>query len=369
MKVQPALRHGHLNVRYNRPPPTARHRMMNLWHQSQIGHRSEYSVERLVAFRDYYRRTSVARVVAVCILTPIPAMTMTLLIDCTPLRPPSEGWRANYAFWIRWFLALVVVSAGATAQVRELILPGTISDAGVVVITLVTAAIDVLVAMLVAALWRFPIPFGYILMVGPYLVILLGVTLMVIGRRALAESPVLREQLKSQATIVCAQGLVAMAYPFLTAIFTQLSGPQQTALVIVMPVFKFITKRVIADAAVGLHEHVGPIVVFSVDVFSVFYVAMCMQISKTMVTTLLIIASDSFHVVIALRDILRQVTAIQTRRGEELSGVNYLDDLISMVRTIFDDDKVAAPRTNPIRILAPCPLLLSDESSSFLDKI
>ncbi|KAE9034571.1 hypothetical protein PR002_g8048 [Phytophthora rubi] len=238
-------------------------------------------------------------------------MTMTLLIDCTPLRPPSEGWRANYAFWIRWFLALVVVSAGATAQVRELILPGTISDAGVVVITLVTAAIDVLVAMLVAALWRFPIPFGYILMVGPYLVILLGVTLMVIGRRALAESPVLREQLKSQATIVCAQGLVAMAYPFLTAIFTQLSGPQQTALVIVMPVFKFITKRVIADAA----------------------------ISKTMVTTLLIIASDSFHVVIALRDILRQVTAIQTRRGEELSGVNYLDDLISMVRTIFDDDK------------------------------
>lgn len=131
------------------------------------------------------------RVVAVCVLTPIPAMAVTILIDCTPLRPPSEGWRANYAFWIRWFLALVAVSAGATAQVRELISPGTISNTGAVVITLATATTDLLVAMMLAALWRFPIPFGYVIMVGPYLVILVGFTLLVVGRRSFAESSTL----------------------------------------------------------------------------------------------------------------------------------------------------------------------------------
>ncbi|KAG6966624.1 hypothetical protein JG688_00006679 [Phytophthora aleatoria] len=96
-------------------------------------------------------------------LTPIPAIAVTLLIDCTPLRAPSEGWQANYAFWTRWFLALVAVSVGVTLQVREAILPGTISNAGAAVIALGTSITDVSVALVIAVLWQFPIPFGYIL--------------------------------------------------------------------------------------------------------------------------------------------------------------------------------------------------------------
>ncbi|EGZ18046.1 hypothetical protein PHYSODRAFT_504373, partial [Phytophthora sojae] len=164
-----------------------------------------------------------------------------------------------------------------------------------------------------------------------------------------------------------AQGVVAMMYPFLTAVFSRLSGPQQTVLVVVMPAFKYVTKHVIANAAVGLHEHVGPIVVFSVDVFSVFYVAMCMQISKTMATTLLIIAFDSFHVVAALRDILRQATAIQTRQEGKTSDINYLEELTAMAQTLFEGGNASRP-VKAIRILAPRPLYLSDESSTFLNK-
>ncbi|ETP53306.1 hypothetical protein F442_01817 [Phytophthora nicotianae P10297] len=338
---------------------------VNLWRQSQIGHRSEYSVERLLAFRDYYKRTSITRVVAICILTPIPAITVTLLIDCTPLKSPSEGWQANYAFWFRWFLALVAVSFGVALQVREAILPGVISNTGAAVITLGTSIVDVSVAFVLAVLWQFPIPFGYILMVGPYLLIVLSFTLLVIGRQRLNESPILRQQIKAQATVIFAQGSVAMAYPIFTAIFYRLSGPQQTVFIIVIPLFKHITKIIIANAAGGLHEYVGPIVVFSVDVFNVFYVAICMQISKTMLTTLLIIASDGFHVLVALRGIFRQANVITP--GTSCS-INYVEDLPVMLRKVFKTPKTLAHGCR-IRVSAPFPLPLADESRAFLENI
>lgn len=178
-----------------------------LWHRSHIGHRSEYSVERLLAFRDNYQRTSLLRAIAVCIISPIPAVVVTLLIDSIPLKSPSEGWQANYAFWIRYFLATATVTVGAVAQVQEQILPGTISNCGAIVIALGTAATDISVAMFVAAMWAFPIPFGYIIMVGPYMVLGWVFTLLVIGRRLLVESPVLRQQLQAQAIILFAKGL------------------------------------------------------------------------------------------------------------------------------------------------------------------
>ncbi|KAI9980990.1 hypothetical protein PInf_010340 [Phytophthora infestans] len=52
-----------------------------------------------------------------------------------------------------------------------------------------------------------------------------------------------------------------------------------------MPMIKFVTKQIIADAAKNLHEFVGPIVVFSLDVFNVFYVAICMQAATSTLTT------------------------------------------------------------------------------------
>ncbi|OWZ24082.1 hypothetical protein PHMEG_000929 [Phytophthora megakarya] len=332
--------------------------VINWWHQSQIGHRSAYSVERLLAFRDYYKSTSIVRVVGVCILTPIPAITVALLIDCTPLRPPSDGWQANYAFWIRWFVAIVAVTAGATAQIREVILPGVISNAEAVAISLGTAIIDLSVALVLAVTWHFPIPFGYIIMVGPYMVILLGLTLSAIGRHQLTESAILRQQLKSEITIIVAQGAVAMAYPAFTAIFTRLSGPQQTLFVIVTPLFKHFTKQIIANAAQGLHECVGPIVVFSVDVFSVFYVAICMQISKTMATTLLIIASDSFHVVVAIRDIFHQANVFESNGKVGVSNAtSYLDNLLAMAQSILTNTSTLSHGLR-FRVSAPFPLSL-----------
>jgi len=140
-----------------------------VWHRSQIGHRSEYSVERLLAFRDYYERTSLARAVAVCILVPAPAVVVTLAIDSIPLRPPSDGWRANYAVWIRLLLAIFAEALGVAFQVRAVVLPGAITNVGAVKIALATSISSVLATMAVAATWEFPIPFGYVIMLNLYI--------------------------------------------------------------------------------------------------------------------------------------------------------------------------------------------------------
>ncbi|GMF28324.1 unnamed protein product [Phytophthora fragariaefolia] len=277
--------------------------LARIWRRSHIERRSEYSIERLLALRDYCRRTSLSRATIICILAPAPAMLMTLLIDCVPLRPPGEGWQANYAFWMRWILSTATVTLGAVVQLQEQIPSGAISNGGAIVIALGTATTDTLIAVIVAAEWRFPIPFGYVVMVGPYVFLGWVFTILVIGYRQLVESLVLRQQLKAQVIILTTKGAVAMAYPIFTTIFYHLSGYQQAVFVVVMPVFKKMTKYIIANATESNHEYVGPAVVFSVDVFNVFYVAICMQMSKTMLTTVFIIMLDSLYVVVALHDI------------------------------------------------------------------
>lgn len=81
-----------------------------------------------------------------------------------------------------------------------------------------------------------------------------------------------------------------------------------------MPLIKYTTKQIIANAAASLNEYVGPVVVFSVDVFNVFYVAICMQSSKSVLTTLVMVVADGFHMFVALRTIFHLANVV--KRGE-----------------------------------------------------
>ncbi|KAL3657777.1 hypothetical protein V7S43_017349 [Phytophthora oleae] len=132
-------------------------------------------------------------------------------------------------------------------------------------------------------------------------------------------------------------------------------------------------KQIIAKAAKGLHEYIGLIVVFSVDLFSVFYVAICTQTSKSITTTVLIIASDSFHLVIALRAIFQQVHGVKPADATESSSNSqskiHFRDLPRMIRCVFGDSEVSNARSRRIRVFAPFPFPLSSKSVAFLTEI
>ncbi|KAJ8516600.1 hypothetical protein ON010_g18428 [Phytophthora cinnamomi] len=140
----------------------------NYWQHMQIGRSERYSVERMLALRDYYEQASLLRVLFVCFVTPLPAFTAVILIECIPLASPAKGWRANYAFWIRLFLSSFPMAVGGVLQVKQVVPPGVISNRLTFLIGLGTAVGYVSCAIALAALWTFPVPFGYALMVGPF---------------------------------------------------------------------------------------------------------------------------------------------------------------------------------------------------------
>eukprot|EP00644_Phytophthora_capsici_P002791 jgi/Phyca11/124844/e_gw1.55.281.1 len=75
--------------------------LVTKWRALQVGHQGSYSIKRLEGLDFYCKTTSRARVLLVCVLTPLPSLLLVILVECLPLRAPSDGWKANWVFWIR----------------------------------------------------------------------------------------------------------------------------------------------------------------------------------------------------------------------------------------------------------------------------
>ncbi|EEY64781.1 uncharacterized protein PITG_15554 [Phytophthora infestans T30-4] len=137
------------------------------------------------------------RVFFVCVLSLAPSFTMATLVECIPLRPPDEGWKANYAFWIRLYVSSLPIAFGAVT--------------GVVVTGIGSCTCYVVLTILIAVLWKFPTPFGYVLTIAPFVLFYMIFFILSIGPSVLRNSPVLRHQLSSQMTVIAAQGALAIA--------------------------------------------------------------------------------------------------------------------------------------------------------------
>lgn len=190
--------------------------------------------------------------------------------------------------------------------------------------------------------------------------------------RAVATSPLLHSQLKAIAFISFTQGIVAVLYPLFTAIFNRLSGIQQTAFVFTMPLIKFTAKAIIAKAAEGFHCYMGMMVVFSVDLFNVLYIAICMQSSTSVITTVVMVGLDCFHVIIGIRAIFHQIN-IARKRGRSSKSiteqpVECFEELSTMLSKLLVEPKTPKPASSRIQVFAPFPLLLSDDKSAMLNK-
>ncbi|KAG3014334.1 hypothetical protein PC121_g14241 [Phytophthora cactorum] len=353
IKVQPTPPHGQLR----RPTATSQvseayHKVTTYWHQFQIGHRERYSVERMLALRDYCEHTSLLRVISVCLLAPLPAFTAAVLIECIPLASPSDGWRANYAFWTRLFLSSFPMAIGGVLQVKQVIPSGTISIKATIGIGSGTATGYVVCAMALAALWEFPIPFGYVVMVGPFVLSFMGSFGLAIGLFSMKSA--LRQQILPQLSVLAAQGLLAGCYPPFFAIFRQLSGLQQTASVFVLPFIKMLNKQYIARQCAHFQEYVGPMVIFSVDVCNVLYTVICLQTAVSSITTMFMISSDVFFIAIALYSLQRS------------DHKNYLQTLPVLVRQVYQN---VESFNAPIRVCAPFPLSLSVDSKMLMSEL
>ncbi|KAF1775521.1 hypothetical protein GQ600_8252 [Phytophthora cactorum] len=297
---------------------------------------------------------------AVCILTPVPAATVDALDRVHPVKRPRLGWKANWMMFLRVFVTAIFVGGGIVFLSRAIIEEGRISIPRAIGITIVSAILYTGLGCLLAAAWTFPIPFGIVLMVCPFVSIIMNLIVFSIDRNELKSNQKLQKQLIGHIIGSSTQSLLVVAYPTFNAVFLQLSGLQQAVFMLLLPLIKFITKQIIAKVATHLQDYIGTVIIFSVDVFNVLYVAICMQTARSLLTTVLVMSSDILHIVLALRSIYHHTNRIQPQNEDNR---NYLDTLLVSLDKFKPTTK---PYTGSIRPLMPYKLPLSEASKDFL---
>ncbi|RLN82983.1 hypothetical protein BBJ28_00022952, partial [Nothophytophthora sp. Chile5] len=259
----------------------------------QVSQRGMYSIERLQALESYCASTSSLRVFAVCILTPLPALLVVVLLECLPLRDPADGWQANYMFWLRFFVISEVICMALIIQVRESVEGLQLSMLRCFGISTVGSLAYAGSLIAIASLWVFPIPFSIVVGIPPHFVVFAGCLLLGIGRQAFRTTSDLGHQLRLQLFVLGAQGLLVLIYPAFSALYLEVAPSRRVGLVLVLPTTKLIMKNVVAWASSHLEDYVPLIVIFSVDVFNTLYVAVCMQASNSGLATAVLITLNA----------------------------------------------------------------------------
>jgi len=111
-----------------------------------------------------------------------------------------------------------------------------------------------------------------------------------------------------------------------------------------------------------------------VDVCNVVYVVVCMQTAISPLTATLMLASDAFFVLFALRSIYYQADASQIRRSVQTAASptvqgGYMYDLMELIRQAFRYADKPGALPVPIHVRAPIQLPLSVESTKFIGEI
>ncbi|KAE9129049.1 hypothetical protein PF006_g16129 [Phytophthora fragariae] len=78
----------------------------------------QHSTQRVLELTKYANETSWLRVITILLVTPLPCLVVTVLVDILPLADPSEGLEGNKMYFVRLFYTFMVITFLATHQFR-----------------------------------------------------------------------------------------------------------------------------------------------------------------------------------------------------------------------------------------------------------
>lgn len=299
----------------------------------------------------------------------MPALLLAIAVECIPLRDPYQGWHANYAVWVRYYIMNFAISVGLVFQIKQLVPSLTISTQRGILVAVVTAGCYILTMLLIAMYWVFPIPFGIVVSVIPFVVFFVIFFLLAIGREQFRANPHLSQELLHQVYIVVAQAILVLVYPCFNGVFLMLSPTEQACFVFVLPTIKLIMKNIVAWAASHLEDYLPGITVFSVEVFNALYVATCMQTAGSWITSAIIIGLDVIHATHAIYELILHTNAVHELKLR-YNPKNNRQPLIATILEICQQSHIfKTNRSSSIRIQAPIPLRLSQKNSTILGQL
>ncbi|EGZ17570.1 hypothetical protein PHYSODRAFT_422405, partial [Phytophthora sojae] len=210
-------------------------RLEERWNDIQVGRQGSYSVERLESLAHYCKTTSRTRVILVCVCTPLPTLTFVLLLECLPLRPPSEGWAANWILWLRLGLMVFGITFVGISDLILFIPNFDFSSRKRLIVALGCAVGYVGSCLLGAAndIVGFPIPF-----IWQFGGLLLGIFLPIMGSTPFASNSSFRPYFEKYCKLLFGFMTLAGVFPLFKVLYDLVPVAYRGGALIVLPVWK-----------------------------------------------------------------------------------------------------------------------------------
>eukprot|EP00644_Phytophthora_capsici_P001145 jgi/Phyca11/556294/estExt2_Genewise1Plus.C_PHYCAscaffold_860051 len=346
-------------------------RLRRLWFALQVSHRGSYSIERLLALEEYTHNTSVARVLAVCIGTPLPMALIVAMQECVPLQDPSEGWSKNYGFWIRAGVLGGVVAVGMSAFAINMV-PGVIlSKLQLSLIFLGQGVFYPFIGMLVAALWVFPIPFIVLTIISLYVLLFAVLFRIIAGKKVFSQMAKYPNEFLLLVSFSGSQSVMAVTYAAYGVLFEHITDTNfELPVILLLPVIKVIMKNLVSLPIAHMKDMIPEGVIFTVDFFNSMYLATCMQNTSSISTVATMMTIDLGQTAFALRGLHDRTDTILERLRQACGIVVDSDSLLPVVKVLCrNTDKFEQQTRRNVLLYSCLPHKLSQQSRDLLDKL
>ncbi|KAL3657940.1 hypothetical protein V7S43_017145 [Phytophthora oleae] len=261
-------------------------RLQDVWESTQVSHRGAYTSRRARALERYCHTASRTRVLTVCVLTPVPVLGFVVAIELLPLSPPSDGWRGNSAWVLRYVFVFVLLTLSCLQQASGFLTSLNITIGQALAITWICVSCYFIVLLAIMAAWVFPVPFVFELTGGVFSIIFVVCIVVVFGGQTLANTPQLSTQMRVLYKVSTLEGAMCFIYPALSAAFRALDGGWQLAFFVVLYGIKVLMRVSAAtaycstkdeDDRIKLRSRLPEFVVFTTDLFHLVYLMTCLQ--------------------------------------------------------------------------------------------
>ncbi|ETI40436.1 hypothetical protein F443_14162 [Phytophthora nicotianae P1569] len=299
-----------------------RSRLRQLWESLQVELHGKYSTNRVLQLFKYTNNTSWLHVITVLIVTPLPCLLVTVLVDILPLADPAEGASANKLFFLRDFVISSVLTFICIHQFRINIpvLPYPIWRAFVNSIWISVICVATLYALVITI--GFPMPFSMVV-VTPVWITLISISMAIEWMNKIRKTPGAEIMMNNVIKVWICQVTLESIYPPYYYVFTILPDRGQMVFALILPVIKLAMRNFFARTVVHLTDEMPEVIVFNVEVFNALFVSYCMQNSPSTWTTLELMFGDIAMILISVQDmesIRRDLKELELRIGQENSS-------------------------------------------------
>lgn len=171
----------------------------------------------------------------------------------------------------------------------------------------------IIVLVVLAALWAFPLPFGIVIISIPFQTFFVVFALVSIRQEGGSLIPRISKPLKHKIYLILAQSALVFVYTGITfsVTFAKCTPQQQLGLLLLLPLMKIVFKQLIARLASDNTETIPVVVAFTVDLFNGLYVSICLQSSRSWRASFLMGALNVGRAMISVWEIGRQTKELE----------------------------------------------------------